>query len=353
MFMILKRIEYYCTFLILGLLSLILLSYNLKAETKQFPDPIYEYNIFSNIDYITQNSKGAISSGFFAQASQGGTSASDDSSQGNESAGIIDLETAAQKTNNPVSDAWLLILQNDLTFIDGDATTGTEVRESLSFQPVMSVPIFGGSWNLVNRPIIRLIDAPLDNDPKSTDPFGDRTKGLGDTAFFSLLAPNRDDGWIWGVGPTFILPTATEDVLGQEKWQAGPAALLVRLGNKEGGWGLDHFNIGVLAQQWWDFAGADDRPHTSQSNIQYFINWRKDKITLIGMTPNIVIDWKKEGSDRFSVPIGLGTIGFWLWGNTPVRWGFEVQYYVMQPDPAAPLINFKFFIAPVIANPFK
>lgn len=265
----------------------------------------------------------------------------------------MDLDTAAKKSNNPVSDAWLLIIQNDLTTIGGDAVDGTEVRERLSFQPVMPVPISGGDWNLVNRPVFQFFDAPLDNDLNSTDPFGDRTVGLGDTIFFSLLAPNRDDGFIWGVGPTFIFPTATEDVLGQDKWQAGPAALAVLLGDKHGGWGLDNFNIGVLAQQWWSFAGDDDRSYTNQSDIQYFINWRKTPTTLIGMTPNIQIDWTKDGSDRFTVPIGLGYIGFFRWGNTPVRFGVELQYYVMQPDAASPEWNLKIFFAPIKANPFK
>ena len=50
------------------------------------------------------------------------------------------------------------------------------------------------------------------------------------------------------------------------------------------------------------------------------------------MTPNIQIDWEKEGSDRFTVPVGLGRIGFFKWGKTPVRWGIEAQYYVNQPD---------------------
>ncbi len=265
----------------------------------------------------------------------------------------LDLNTAAKKANNPVSDAWLLIAQNDLTFLDGDAIDGTEIRERISLQPILPIPIFGGDWNLVNRPIVQFFDSPVDDDLDSTDPFSGRTQGLGDTILFSLLAPNRDDGWIWGLGPTFIFPTATEDVLGQEKWQAGPAALAVHLGNQHGGWGFEHFNIGVLAQHWWDFAGEDDRPDTNQSDIQYFINWRKDQTTLIGMTPNIQIDWEEDGSDRFSVPIGLGYIGFMKWGDTPVRYGFEFQYYVMQPDDAAPFVNLKFFIAPVAANPFK
>ena len=213
------------------------------------------------------------------------------------------------------------------------------MRERLSFQPVMPVPIFDGEWNLVNRVVIQAYSSPLDDDLNSMDPFGDRTYGLGDTVAFSLFAPNRDDGFIWGVGPTFILPTATENVLGQEKWQAGPAALAVRLGNTSGGLGIENWNIGLLAQHWWSFAGDDGRESTSQSDIQYFINWKKDAVNLIGMTPNIQIDWEKEGSDRFSVPIGLGTIGFFKWGNTPVRWGVELQYYVMQPDPVGPEWN--------------
>ncbi|ARN72697.1 hypothetical protein [Oceanicoccus sagamiensis] len=266
----------------------------------------------------------------------------------------MSLAKAAQKTNNPVSDAWLLIVQNDYTVIEGDATGGSsKMQERLSFQPVLPVPIFDGEWNLVNRVVAQAFSAPRDEDINSDDPFGDRTNGLGDTIVFSLAAPNRDDGFIWGVGPTFILPTATEDVLGQEKWSAGPAALAVRLGNSSGGFNLESFNIGVLAQHWWDVEGDDDRADVNQSDIQYFINWKQDAVNLIGMTPNIQIDWEKSGSDRFSVPIGIGKIGFMRWGNTPVRWGIELQHYVMQPDPVGAEWNLKFFLAPVAANPFK
>ncbi len=142
-------------------------------------------------------------------------------------------------------------------------------------------------------------------------------------------------------------------MLGQEKWQAGLAGLAVRLGNSHGGLGIENWNIGVLAQQWWDVGGNDDRADTNQSDIQYFINWKQNATDLIGMTPNIQIDWEKEGSDRFTVPIGMGKIGFFRWGKMPVRWGAEIQYYVMQPDPVGPEWNLKFFLAPVAANPFK
>ena len=271
----------------------------------------------------------------------------------------MSLEKAATKSNNPVSDAWLLITQNDYTVIEGDATGGSsEMQNRFSFQPVMPVPIFDGEWNLVNRVVAQLFSSPLDSDSLDADfagdPYGDRTYGLGDTIVFSLAAPNRDDGWIWGVGPTTILPSATEDVLGQEKWQLGPAALVARLGSESGELTcIDSWNIGILAQHWADVGGSSDRSHTHQSDIQYFLNFKRDPINLIGMTPNIQIDWTKEGSDRFSVPVGLGTIGFFRWNSMPVRWGVELQYYAAQPDPVGPEWNLKIFVAPVAANPFK
>ena len=51
--------------------------------------------------------------------------------------------------------------------------------------------------------------------------------------------------------------------------------------------------------------------------------------------------------------VGLGTIGLFKIGRLPVRWGVEVQYYVIQPDRVGPEWNFKIFLAPIILNPFK
>jgi hypothetical protein len=53
--------------------------------------------------------------------------------------------------------------------------------------------------------------------------------GLSDTVqsfFFSPKEPTRS-GWIWGAGPVFLLPSATDDLLGAEKWGAGPTAVVI------------------------------------------------------------------------------------------------------------------------------
>ncbi len=78
--------------------------------------------------------------------------------------GQADLATLAKKTNNPISDAWLLITQNDVTFLEDDAVDDTEVLNSFKFQPVISAPVLGGDWNFVVRPVLQFNSVPLDDD---------------------------------------------------------------------------------------------------------------------------------------------------------------------------------------------
>ena len=280
----------------------------------------------------------------------------------------MSLAKAAQKSANPVSDVWMFITQNDYTFLETEDGSH-EMKNRLSLQPVMPVPIMDGEWNLVNRVVLNHYSVPGSaNADDAPNPgkmlFDDRTNGLGDTVVMSLAAPNREDGLIWGVGPTMIIPTATEDLLGQDEWQMGPAALVARLGSGNSDpTSIESWNVGLLAQHWWDINGDTE---ISQSDIQYFINYKAGATGLIGMTPNIQIDWERDGKDRFTVPVGLGYIGMTKIGPMPVRWGVEAQYYVMNPDassiddygtdgytPYTPDWNIKFFIAPITMNPFK
>lgn len=286
----------------------------------------------------------------------------------------ISMATAAKKSANPVSDVWMLITQNDLTYHEREDGEH-EMQNRFSFQPVMPVPIMDGEWNLVNRLVLNHYTNPGDMDSGSADIndvfFNDHTTGFGDAVLLSMAAPNRDDGWIWGLGPTVIMPSGS-DGFTQDKWQVGPAALVAHLGSETNDLtSFDSWNLGILAQHWWDVGGSDDVVEsTNQSDIQYFLNFRVSETALIGMTPNIQIDWEKEGSDRFKVPVGIGYIGMLKMGSVPVRWGVELQYYAIKPDadrgdwatvinqgrnydPYTPDWNVKVFIAPVTQNPFK
>jgi hypothetical protein len=56
--------------------------------------------------------------------------------------------------------------------------------------------------------------------------------------FFSLKKPTAG-GVIWGVGPIFLLPTATNSLLGARKWDTGPTAVALTM---RGPW-----TVGLLA----------------------------------------------------------------------------------------------------------
>jgi len=280
-----------------------------------------------------------------------------------------ELEKIAKMTANPIGAAWMLWTQNDYSLLEGDLI-GDEALNSTKFQPVMPFPVTvgGEDWNLLVRPVFQYQSVPLDKDvgklfglgPDTiqSDPglsdvaataFDGRTTGMGDTALLTLLGPNRMDGEVWGVGVTQIFPTAAEDVLGQEKWQAGPAFLWAHLAPNPGG-----FNYGALGQHWWSYAGDDDRADTSLTDIQYFINYRYNKTVLIGMTPNIKYNWEAEDDDdKLTLPIGLGISNVIKIGPLPVRIAAEIQYNLIKPDSIGTEWNFRFLFIPVIPNPFR
>jgi hypothetical protein len=98
----------------------------------------------------------------------------------------------------------------------------------LNFQPIIPVTL-SEKWNMITRTILPTIDMPS---PAS----GIRSAfGLGDlnpTAFFS---PASSGKLVWGVGPSLTFPTATDPLLGNGKFCAGPGFVAVY---KPGPWVL-------------------------------------------------------------------------------------------------------------------
>ena len=78
--------------------------------------------------------------------------------------GDTSLEEMAKKSNNPLSDVWLLIIENDTALLRGDSVPGTEVLNATLIEPVMPVPVFDEKWNLIFRPIIPILSVPIRDD---------------------------------------------------------------------------------------------------------------------------------------------------------------------------------------------
>src|SRR5450432_1271152 len=130
-----------------------------------------------------------------------------------------DSAELAKKLSNPVASLISVPLQfnYDTGFGPKDA-----YKLVLNVQPVIPITL-NEDWNLIIRTIVPVVyqDSLADGI--------DSKWGLGDTVqsfFFSPKAPTSG-GWIWGVGPVFLWPTATNDLLGSGKWGAGPTGLIL------------------------------------------------------------------------------------------------------------------------------
>ncbi len=252
--------------------------------------------------------------------------------QGSES-----LEEVGAQLANPVSSVWSIVFQNNFTFLKGEPSDKTRFLYNLNFQPVLPVPLTN-SWNLITRPVFPFIfGQPVFN----TESGFDSKSGLGDIAMVNLLSPNKPSGFLWGIGPTWIFPTATNKNLGQEKWQVGPAAVGLYLSKD--------WIFGAFPQQWWSFAGKNNRSDTSQMIIQYFV-WRLlPGAWQVGTgAPNITINWKADDDNKVNLPVGLGVAKTVKLGNLPVKFQLEGSYSVAHEDILGQRWNIRLTVTPVI-----
>ncbi|MEW6997010.1 hypothetical protein AADZ86_04795 [Colwelliaceae bacterium BS250] len=251
-----------------------------------------------------------------------------------------ELAEIQQKLNNPLADLWLLFLQNDYTSFQ-DAQNNDYQINSLKFQPVMSFD-FSENYNLIVRPTIQHLSIEA--------PGLDRESGLGDVGLLAAFGPKTDmGGWVIGGGFTSMFPTAKEDALttlGANQAAVGPAIVALKIGEKNTyGAVVQHFQ-GVGSSDLRDINGNEE--DISLTDIQYVFRTKISPTVQVGFAPNIQIDWTKEGSDRFSIPIGLGIDKITRIGNMPIRVGIEAYHYVEQNDQFGPDWGIRFFAIPVI-----
>jgi hypothetical protein len=141
------------------------------------------------------------------------------------------------------------------------------------------------------------------------------------TFFFSPAKPGK---LIWGVGPTFVFPTATQRSVGTGKWSAGPAAVaLVQPG---------HWTIGALVSQVWSFAGPDDRPDVSSMSAQYFVNYNLAHAWYLTSSPILAFNWNAPTSEEWLVPFGGGVGKIFKLGKLPLNGSIQAYYNVRASD---------------------
>ncbi len=262
-----------------------------------------------------------------------------------DSLATADLAELDRKLNNPLTKIWSLTFQNNTAIKDGDAIDGSEYSNTLFFQPFMPFEVGADKGTMLTfRPVFPLATQPTFNSSDSRNSSSHET-GLGDVQLLTLVGPNRGGGLVWGAGGTFVFPTATDDALGKEKYQAGPAAMLFYIGKPWVG--------GAMVQHWNSVAGEDDRDDINRTEIQYTIRRSIPGAMSIGMGPTVSVDWEEDSDNQLTFPVGLGLTKTMRWGKIPVKVRGEVHYSVISPDDYGDEWNFRVQVTPVIQNPFR
>jgi hypothetical protein len=222
-----------------------------------------------------------------------------------------DADDVAKQLQNPVANLISVPFQNTFDFGLGSNDDG--ILYTLNIQPVIPISL-GDDWNLITRTIMPVVYRDLPGISSDT--------GLGDIVqsfFFSPKKPGKF-GIIWGVGPVFQYPTATNNRLGSEKFGLGPTAVVLR---QSGGW-----TVGALANHIWSVAGNSSRRDISVSLLQPFVSYTFRSATTISASLELTHNWT---TDATTMPLNIGASQtFKLWGQV-MSFGLTGRYFVQRP----------------------
>jgi len=252
----------------------------------------------------------------------------------------------AKKLQNPVASLISFPLQSNFDFRIGPSDDGW--RYTLNIQPVIPISI-GSDWNLIVRTIIPYIhqedvfkgsvlifEEDIDGVPvevTSARPLGHVQDGLGDiiqSFFFSPKEPVA--GWILAAGPVFLYPSATDSLLGSEKWGTGPTGLILK---QTGGW-----TYGILANQIWSFAGDAERRSVNATFLQPFISYTIKTKSTFGLNTESTYNWN---DNQWTVPLNVSVSQLLRIGRLPVSLAVGGRYYAEGPS-GAPEWGLRFVI---------
>ncbi len=292
-----------------------------------------------------------------------------------------ELAEISRMLDNPLGELWMIFIENQAQRYRGFPAKGSMWVNSTIVQPVMPLSLTE-NWNLITRPIIPLLTAPLARGPNvdeiedcpgncwSDDPrdlfdgrlSSSRNLELGDIVLWSMISPAEPpelpDGGklVWGFGPTFQFPTASEDQFGSNRWSFGPSALVLRLPpppDDSPPSFFDRITAGLFVQYHLSAGtGSGDRVSRTQLQPIYWYklpwgNWQ------VGGFPMININHEADSDNRYTVPVELNIANTITIGPMPIRIGAGFAYTAKSADDYGQRWYLKFFIVPVIPKPIQ
>ena len=176
-------------------------------------------------------------------------------------------------------------------------------QEILNIQPVVPMHL-NEEWNVISRTIIPLVSQP--------DPLlNNNTNGIGDITQSLFVSPVHSGKLIWGIGPVFTVPSASDPILGTGKVLFGPTAVFLTTPG--------HWVLGVLLNNQWSVGGNPQRPAVNTGLAQPFINYNMEHGWYLTTSPIITVNWLAAPGEQWTVPVGGGFGRVFKLGDQPIN----------------------------------
>ena len=236
------------------------------------------------------------------------------SSGGDQGGGAGNL---AMQLSNPLAALISVPFQANLDEGYGPGSTG--YRWTINIQPVVPFRL-SSQWNLISRTILPVIirEGLLPNE--------DNLVGLGDVVQSFWFSPNKTKPLVWGVGPVFLLPTATDDRLGADKFGGGLTVIALK---QSGPW-----TYGVHANHIWSYEdigrrGTLQNPKINTTFLQPFLAYNFPSAFGLTLQTEAIYDWD---NDVWSVPLILSCSQVTAICRQPVSLSLGFKYWAETPD---------------------
>ncbi len=189
-----------------------------------------------------------------------------------------------------------------------------QTQNVVNIQPVVPFPV-GKDLTLVTRTIVPFVSQPSVN--------GTTIQAIGDINPSVFFVPTLKGNFTVGLGPTMVIPSATDNRLSSKRWSAGPAAVFV--------YTKGSVVAGGLVNNIWSFSG-DDGSDVNKMLIQPFLNYNLPKGWYITSSPIISANWNTPNNKGWTVPIGAGLGKVFVLGTQPINASLSAYYNVVKPE---------------------
>lgn len=212
----------------------------------------------------------------------------------------------ALKLENPL--ARILVLPIAMRYEDGVGVGSDGSRYSLRLNPRLPF-VLNDDWHLISQSELLWMSQSDVSGPGSDDGLGDLTQAF-------LFSPDRSIAWntYWGLGPSFVVPIASNDALGSRKFSLGPALSFFRQS--------DSWTAGLLIAHVWSVAGDSDAADVSFTRIQPLVAYTTSTSTTLSLGLDGRYNWTQE---KWQLPLLLSLSQLTLIAKHPLKFALGAE----------------------------